>query len=517
MTATTILKQSPGILDGFAGRSWFTDAGVWLAVLFTLYWAGISIYNLYFHPLSKYPGPRLWAISRLPYGLCLHRGRLPQTVKCMHDRYGSIIRIAPDELSFVEASAWRDIMVPKPGHGPFDKWTKYLNPAINGTYSILTEPTTDGHARIKRQLNHGFSDKALQAQESMFQGHVDTLIRRIRTATNNGEKKFDMHEWYTWVTSDIMGELVFGESFGCLEDGKHHHWVSILISGFISVVDMTFLRFFKVTETLVSLYIPARIQELRRQIHDYAVEKVDKRLSQDTNKPDFMHYMQRQNKDTAPMTRAEIDTTLSALVVAGGETTATFLSGLTFYLVQYPEVLRKLEAEIRSAFKSEQEITGVSTNKLPYFNACIKEGLRLTPAVPFGHPRIVPPGGDEVCGQRLPGQTKLTLIAYAMYRSERNFKNAAAFYPERWLSWNGYDNRDAFEPFSLGTRNCIGKNLAQAEFRIILARTIFNFNLSLPEGERDIGWEWPDQNIYMLWECRPVRVHVKDARPEAVG
>lgn len=324
-------------------------------------------------------------------------------MKGFHDKYGSIIRIAPDEVSFVEASAWRDIMVPKPGHGPFDKWTRYLNPGINGAYSILTAPTTESHARIKRQLNHGFSDKALLAQEAMFQGHVDLLIHRLRTAISNGEKSFDMYKWYVWATSDIMGDLVFGESFGCLEDGKHHHWVSILIGQFTSVVNITCLRFFAVTSTLISWYIPTSIQKKRFEIHRYAVEKVDKRLSIDSEKPDFMYYMQRQNKDATPMTREEIDTTLSTLIIAGGETTATFLSGITFYLVQYPEVLRKLQEEIRSAFKSEEEINGVSTNKLPYFNACVKEGLRLCPAVPFGHPRVVPAGGDEVCGQRLPG------------------------------------------------------------------------------------------------------------------
>lgn len=103
-------------------------------------------------------------------------------------------------------------------------------------------------------------------------------------------------------------------------------------------------------------------------------------------------------------------------------------------------------------------------------------------------------------------------MAWAMYRSETHFKNAAAFYPERWLSWNGYDNRDAFEPFSLGPRNCIGKNLALVEFKIILARIFFNFNLSLREGQRDMGWEWGDQYIYMLWKCDPMVVQVTEAR-----
>ncbi|KAI3318408.1 cytochrome P450 [Xylariaceae sp. AK1471] len=512
MAIATTLKQSSGPLSWFAGRASPVTVAVGLVACFLVYWIGGSIYNLYFHPLSKYPGPPLWGMTRLPYALCLRKGRLPQTVKELHDKYGHIVRIAPDELSFTEGSAWKDIYAPKPGHGPFNKWTTFLNPTVNGYYSVLTAPTTEEHARIKRQINHGFSDKALLAQESMFQEHVDLLIHGIREAIRAGKKQQDIFKWYVWATSDIMGDLVFGESFNCLEDGKHHRWISILITQFHTVVTLTCLRFFAVTRSIISWYRPKKIMERAHEIHSYAVEKVDKRLSRETDRPDFLYYMQRQNKDAAPMSRKEIDATLSTLIIAGGETTAEFLSGITFYLVQSPEVLRKLETEIRTAFKSEDEINSISTNKLPYFNACIKEGFRLCPAVPFGHPRVVPAGGDEVCGQSLPGGTKLSLMAYAMYRQESNFKNAEKFDPERWLNWNGYDNRDAFEPFSLGPRNCIGKNLALVELKIILARTFYNFTLDVPEGQKDLGWKWGDQHIYMLWQCDPVIVEVKDAK-----
>ena len=105
-------------------------------------------------------------------------------------------------------------------------------------------------------------------------------------------------------------------------------------------------------------------------------------------------------------------------------------------------------------------------------------------------------------------------MAYATYYSERNFKDAESFVPERWLEWNGYDDQSAFEPFSLGPRNCIGKNLALVELRIILARVLWNFNMSLPEGKKDMGWKWGDQNIFMLWQCQPMVVKVTDARAE---
>jgi cytochrome P450 len=126
-------------------------------------------------------------------------------------------------------------------------------------------------------------------------------------------------------------------------------------------------------------------------------------MSKDVVRPDYAYYLQRENKDNDKLSRAELETTLSALIVAGGETTAAFLSGIVFYMVQHPEALHKLEKEVRERFESESDITAAAVWELPYFNACVKEGLRLCPAVPFGHPRMVPKGGDEVLGQWLPG------------------------------------------------------------------------------------------------------------------
>ncbi|KAL9083357.1 MAG: hypothetical protein Q9165_008557 [Trypethelium subeluteriae] len=436
-------------------------------------------------------------------------------LKALHDKYGKIIRIAPDEISFIEGAAWKDIYMPKQGHGPFDKWEIWLNRAVNGTYSILTAPTLHEHARIKRLLQHGFSDKALRAQEQMFHGHVNILIARIREAISSGEKTLNMFNWYAWATSDIMGDLTFGESFGCLTEGKDHHWISILIHQFTAVINITCIRFFPIAQKLFQWYVPySRILDRPREIHKYAVEKVEKRMSTDVERPDYAYYLQRENKDNDKMSRSELETTLSALIVAGGETTAAFLSGITFYMVQHPEALYQVEKEVRDRFKTEDEITAAAVWELPYFDACVKEGLRLCPAVPFGHPRVVPKGGDQVLGLPLPGGTKLTLMAYATYYSERNFKDAESFVPERWLEWNGYDDQSAFEPFSLGPRNCIGKNLALVELRIILARVLWNFNLRLPKGKKDMGWKWGDQNIFMLWQCQPMVVEVTDARAD---
>lgn len=36
-------------------------------------------------------------------------GSLPHHVKSLHERYGRVVRVAPNELSFTDPAAWRDI------------------------------------------------------------------------------------------------------------------------------------------------------------------------------------------------------------------------------------------------------------------------------------------------------------------------------------------------------------------------------------------------------------------------
>ena len=61
-----------------------------------------AVYNVYFHPLAKYDGPRLWTAFRFPFIKALVSGTLPHQVRDFHDRFGRVVRVAPDELSFID-------------------------------------------------------------------------------------------------------------------------------------------------------------------------------------------------------------------------------------------------------------------------------------------------------------------------------------------------------------------------------------------------------------------------------
>jgi cytochrome P450 len=86
--------------------------------------------------------------------------------------------------------------------------------------------------------------------------------------------------------------------------------------------------------------------------------------------------------------------------IAGGETTATTLAAVMFYLLKSPKAMDKLKAEIRSRFTTYDEIDSTSALQLPYLQATINEALRIHPSGAHGHPRISP--GTQIDGHWIP-------------------------------------------------------------------------------------------------------------------
>ena len=113
------------------------------------------------------------------------------------------------------------------------------------------------------------------------------------------------------------------------------------------------------------------------------------------------------------MSVEEIISTFGILILAGSETTATLLSAVTYLILKHQEVLERLVAEVRTSFKSEDEITQVSVNKLTYQFAVLEEALRVHPPAPFGFPRVVPgEKGQFVAGRWVPaGVSQYTLMS----------------------------------------------------------------------------------------------------------
>ncbi|KAL4758044.1 cytochrome P450 [Aspergillus foveolatus] len=489
-------------------------------ILSALYIAGLAIYRLYFHPLARFPGPKLNAISSLPSISSLLRGRLGLETKQLHDRYGPVVRVSPNELAFNSAQAWEDIYGFKAG----GRKNMHKDPIHVGSVdplpgaSTLTMADDENHARQRRAMSHSFSERALKEQEYIIQHYVDIFIAKLKEMADQ-KQEFNLVNWLNFTTFDIIGDLAFGEPFGCLDLGAFHSWVALIFETVkVGALEQATRRIAEAgswTQTKLLNMIPAYLRQRRRDHLARSKEKVEQRLRNGPSEhKDFIYYVLRQ-KEKYDLHDNEIILNSALFIVAGSETTANLLSGLLARLLRNTDKMQKLYEEVRGAFQNEDEITYQRTSQLPYLNACLEEGLRIHPPVPTGLLRTVPHAGDVIDGHWVPGGTSVSVGGWAASHNPVNFRDCDTFIPERWLN-DAYsdDIKSGMQPFSLGPRGCIGKNLSYMEMRIILARLVWNFDIISTDG----AWQWDPEGemkhmkAYTTWQKPDLNARVVRAQ-----
>jgi hypothetical protein len=137
---------------------------------------------------------------------------------------GPVFRVSPNELSFATATSWKEIYgFPPPGTDHLIKGEFYE--IFGGAYKegcIGSERDPTLHARKKRNLMAAFSIKALAAQEPIVQGCLDRFVDKLGPSSKNSKGRgIDVAQWLERVAFDILGEMAFGEGFGCVEKGTH--------------------------------------------------------------------------------------------------------------------------------------------------------------------------------------------------------------------------------------------------------------------------------------------------------
>ncbi|GAB1211244.1 hypothetical protein ATERTT37_000357 [Aspergillus terreus] len=470
------------------------------------------VYRVLLHPLSKYPGPKLAAISNLPYIKWSVTGQLHSRIRELHERHGDVVRIRPNSLTFNDPQAWTDIYGHRKASAPpFRKDPEFYIPSSNGSTNLINSSEVD-HARQKRLLTHAFSERSLRDQESLVMAYIDLFITRLGELANNSQD-LDLLHWLNYLTFDIVGDLAFGEPFGCLKDSAYHPWVAILFQSIKTGALLRALTIYPTLAKIIRYFMPKSLLRKRADHYRLSKEMVTRRLDMDTTRPDFISYILKYN-DERGMSRSEIEVNAALLIAAGSETTATTLSACVYYLQKNPECYKALTEEVRQAFSTDEEITFLAAGKLPYLNAIIEESLRMYPPAPAIGPRLVPEGGAVVNGEHIPGGVSVSVAHYPTFRSSSNFAEPDSFLPERWLrdkedSRFRNDKREALQPFSYGPRACIGRNLAYAEMRTILSKLIWHFDITLNPRTTD----WDNARSYIVWENKPLWVRLTPTSP----
>ena len=357
-----------------------------------------AAYRITFHPLANFPGPKLRGVSHLPHAFSGFKGRQPFDVRDIHKRYGRVVRIAPDTLSFITARSWKDIY----GNGPGRPFPVHDYVPLRPDVSDLLTASVADHARQRKAFSHAFSEKAVRGQEPIIASHLDRFIDRLQRRAKE-EPNIDIVKWLEFLTFDIIGDLALSTQFGCVENSMFHPWISLLMKVFKAVAYVENAKAFGSLFPLLMLFAP--FQDLKK-FKDHvrmSAEKVRQRLAggEDSTRSDIWTYVLR-HKDEKVLSVPEMEVNGALILLAGTETMSTALSGTLYLLSTNPEALDRLRNELDSHFTAEADINIAAVAKLPYLQAVLDEGLRMYPPFPGDLKRKVPCGGATVNGYQIP-------------------------------------------------------------------------------------------------------------------
>ena len=464
------------------------------------------VYNYFFHPLRKIPGPVAAAATPIPYAYRLLNGRMPEWITSVHKKYGEVVRIHPDEVSFIGSSAWGDIYNSHPG---FPKPEFGTGTSPNGVRPMMTTNTKD-HDRQRRIFSHAFSTTALKEQEIVISQYADRLIERLRESVAKGEDTVDILRWYQYATLDIIGDLCFGESFHCLESGENHPWIATIYKNLRAIKFMGALQCFPPMDWVTRVAMPASVKAKMQSTFAWSQNRITKRIKQKTERSDIMTHVLNNNHQQG-LTREELDSTVATLVLAGsGETTAVALAATTYFALKTPTIMNKVVSEIREGLGDDlNNCTHAAVSKLPFLRASIQEAMRMHPPIPLSPPRLIDRPGVHICGVAIPPGYRAGVAVKTGNLLPSKWMDSDIFLPERWLPDApmrfAADDRDFFQPFNVGPRSCLGKNLAWAEMNIIFAKTVLSFDMEWSERNKEVG-EWTDQRTFLINEKKPLYV-----------
>ncbi|OCL07147.1 putative P450 monooxygenase [Glonium stellatum] len=456
-----------------------------------------AVYRLYLCPISSFPGPRLAALTfwyEFYYDV-IQGGRYTWEIEKMHKKYGPIIRINPYELHIDDPEFYDEIYVGLTRRTVKWEWSAKMF----GT--TLAAVGTAGHElhRLRRSaLNPFFSKRSITRLESVLQENIDKLTARLREFKDT-EKPVNLVDAFTSLSADSIGSFAFGSSYGFLEmpdfNPRWHKFMMELSRSTHLMKQFGWLYTILtiLPQRLVSLLHPltrelfalqASIANQIRSIQSAAHQstqkgQVDSSPSEREHRTLIDHLGTTHLLPPNEITVTRLTDEGLTLIGAGTVTTAWTLSVTVYHLLSNPAKLCRLRCELAALTKSlnppnvtrTQKATWRALEQLPYLTAVISEGLRLSYGISHRLARISPDTPLYYHHHKIDPGVPVSMTQMLIHKNGSIFPEPYSFSPERWLSDSPEDlarMKHFLVPFSRGTRQCVGINLAYAELFLTL-------------------------------------------------
>ena len=484
---------------------------------FITYLFSLAIYNRYFHPFKDIPGPFWASVTTLWYFRAVRYARGQDHQLPIHKKYGTFVRIGPNLVQISDPAAIETIYGPK---YEFIKGEFYqgFNPKISKRQDNFTERNEVAHTRRRRTVAHLYTQAAVLEYEPCVDRCIALFYKRMEEFCESGVV-VDMAVWLRKYTFDIIGEIFYGREggFGFIRDNiDYNNWCHLMDVMPNPVAALTYIPWgFRNLYFLTQLIYPETRAGAKgfftviEQSHAAVKQRLDDiRDGKPVNRNDVLSKLLdivNESGEKRDFGILDVTTEIWTMIWAGSDTTAIALTSIFYHLHKNPHTLVKLVDEIEDAFVTGALTYPVRFNdaiKLPYLHAVVREAMRIHPSLGTGLPRIVPPGGVEICGRYFPGGTEVIMNQNAVQFDRGVFgEDSEQFIPERWIR-DGERVAANMErhilQFGYGKRICIGRHITNTEMYKLLPTVLRDFEFELvgkKEWDTWQGWFHQQRNV----------------------
>lgn len=300
---------------------------------------------------------------------------------------------------------------------------------------------------------------------------------------------FDPHDLLRQAVSNVICGLVFGHRFD-YSDHQFHTLLNLLSD--IMYLESTVWAMLYATFPNLMKMIPGphnRIFSNYRVLSDFVKEDLERRkVEKDLSVPrDYIDsYLSEIEKNTedpsAGFNQANMILCSLDLFLAGTETTFTTLRWALLFMIKYPDIQEKVQAEIDREVGSSRPPTMADKANMPYTNAVIHEVQRMGNIFPLGVPRMAD-CDTTLGGYFIPKGTPLLVNLTTVLFDENEWETPETFNPGHFLDSEGnFQRKDAFLPFQAGKRVCLGEQLARMELFLFFTSFLQKFSFSSPQA-----------------------------------
>ncbi|KAF2238297.1 cytochrome P450 [Viridothelium virens] len=420
----------------------------------------------YFTSLRSIPGPWYTPFTALPLKLSALAGKRIFYIHDLHQKYGPIVRVGPDEIACASPAGLKEIN--KVPSFPKSQW--YFRQAGQPRHGVFTMVDNRTHQRRRKMLYKGFGQGFLRENwEGRLREQIEAAVMRIEEeAKIHADGEVDCLKWWTCMTADISAMLFFGEPFGMLKTGEEPEFIKVVAKTMQgSIVRADFPWLYEILKRIPTENF-GRIFRASSYVLEFATPAVLASKKEGGEANLFATMIANAEKDDEQLDDYDVRIEAANLIIAGSDTTANTLTYLIWAVLQRPALQKALEDEVD---KLPADFRDADVEKLPLLGAVIEETLRLYGAAPSTLPRTVPRGGTSLGDSKyfLPEGTTVGCQSYTLHRDPRLFPDPEKFDHTRWLPGApefSEDARIAFSPWGGGARICLGIHIAKMELRL---------------------------------------------------